>query len=155
MRKDWIKIKNYYITHDISLKEIAKKYKVGMAALSTHCSKENWVELKHKKHDEISTKTEQKITKQEVDKKVAANTLHTELYNKGLEVANILLDNYLSDLKNGVKKTKATAYNLDFIMKAIANAQKGQRLSLNIGEEITENNEPVIHVINGVNIEDI
>lgn len=155
MRKDWIKIKNYYITHDISLKEIAKKYKVGMAALSTHCSKENWVELKQKKRDEISTKAVQKITKQEVDKKVAANTLHTELYNKGLEVANILLDNYLSDLKNGVKKTKATAYNLDFIMKAIANAQKGQRLSLNIGEEITENNEPVIHVINGVNIEDI
>ena len=155
MRKDWIKIKNYYITHDISLKEIAKKFKVGMAALSTHCSKENWVELKQKKRDEISTKAVQKITKQVVDKKVAANTLHAELYNKGLEVANILLDNYLSDLKNGVKKTKATAYNLDFIMKAIANAQKGQRLSLNIGEEITENNEPVIHVINGVNIEDI
>ena len=83
MRKDWIKIKNYYITHDISLKEIAKKFKVGMAALSTHCSKENWVELKQKKRDEISTKAVQKITKQEVDKKLPQTRSTRSFTTKG------------------------------------------------------------------------
>ena len=127
MSYDWIKIKNYYITHEISLKKLAKKFKVGMAALSEHSRKEKWVELKQKKHDEISKKAEQKITECEINKKVAANTLHTELYDKGLEVINMLLEMYMNDIKEGKKKTKASACNIDYLMSAVAKAQKGQR----------------------------
>ena len=91
-----------------------------------------------------------------IDKKVAANEKHNELFSKGLEVAELLLNQYLSELHEGKKKTKASAYNLDFVMKAIANAQKGQRLSLNIDkEETVTKTEPELRIINGIDINDI
>ena len=156
MRKDWIKIKNYYITHDISLKKIAKKFKVSITAVKKHCSEENWVKSKKEKHAEIDQKVYQKIEKCEIDKKVAANELHTELYGKGLKLADMLLDMYLEELQSGKKIKKATAYNLDFIVKTIANAQKGQRMSLNINNEIiTDDDMPEIHIIKGLDIEEI
>ena len=41
-------------------------------------------------------------------------------------------------------------------MKAIANAQKGQRLSLNIDkEETVTKTEPELRIINGIDINDI
>jgi hypothetical protein len=157
MRKDWIKIKNYYITHNISLEDLSKKYKVSVSAVNKHCRLENWVKEKDKKKQEIDEKVSQEITKKEIDKKVAANELHNELYNKGLEVANLLLDKYLEELKSDTnkKRTLANAYNLDFVMKAIANAQRGQRLSLNIDKEDTNAAEPEINIIEGLNIDKI
>ena len=35
-------------------------------------------------------------------------------------------------------------------MKAISNAQKGQRLSLNIGVEDTPDSQPEVHIIKGL-----
>lgn len=156
MKNDWIKIKNYYIHHEISLEQLAKKYKVSASAVNKHCRLEKWVELKEEKRKEIDKEVSEKTKQSVIDKKVATNELHNELYSKGLEVANILLDQYLAELKEGKKKTKASAYNLDFIMKAIANAQKGQRLSLNIDKEETiTNTEPEIRIIKGLDIESI
>jgi DNA-binding MurR/RpiR family transcriptional regulator len=154
MKNDWIKIKNYYIHHSISLEDLAKKYKVSASSVNKRCRKEGWVKLKEEKQQEIDKKVSEKIEKSEVDRKAKTNELHNELYNKGLEVANMLLDEYIKDLKEGKKKTKANAYNLDFIMKAIANAQKGQRLSLNIDkEEQTEEKE--ITIVEGLDIRKI
>lgn len=155
MRSDWIKIKNYYLHHTISLEELAKRYKVSVSAVNEHCRLEKWVEAKKKKQQEIERKLIEKTTNSEIEKRTKANELHNELYNKGLEVANMLLDGYLSDLKQNKKKTKATAYNLDFVMKAIANAQKGQRTALNIDSKETNNVEPEIAIIEGVNIDKI
>lgn len=154
MKNDWIKIKNYYIHHSISLEDLAKKYKVSESAVRKRSSKERWSELKKEKCTEIEQAVIKNTTKTQIDKKIQANELHNELYNKGLEVANMLLDEYIKDLKEGKKKTKANAYNLDFIMKAIANAQKGQRLSLNIDkEEQTEEKE--ITIVEGLDIHKI
>lgn len=156
MRNDWIKIKNYYIHHSISLEDLAKKFKVGVSSVNKHCRLEGWVKLKEEKQQEIDKKVSEKIEKSEIDKKVKANELHTELYNKGLEVANMLLDEYIRDLREGKKKTKANAYNLDFIMKAISNAQKGQRLSLSISDkEEIEHTEPEITYIAGLDVDKI
>jgi predicted S18 family serine protease len=133
---------------------LAKKYKVSVSSVNKRCRKEGWVKLKEEKAQEIDKKVSEKIEKSEVDRKAKTNELHNELYNKGLEVANMLLDEYIKDLKEGKKKTKANAYNLDFIMKAIANAQKGQRLSLNIDkEEQTEEKE--ITIVEGLDIRKI
>jgi predicted S18 family serine protease len=156
MKNDWIKIKNYYIHHSISLEALAKKFKVSPSAVNKHCRLEKWVELKEEKSQEIDKKVAEKIEKSEVDRKAKTNEFHNELYNKGLEVANMLLDEYIRDLKEGKKKTKANAYNLDFIMKAIANAQKGQRLSLNIDkEDVGEKTEPEITYIAGLDVDKI
>ena len=127
MKNDWIKIKNYYLTHEISLEKLAKKFKCNPATVRKRSATENWVDLKKEKSNEIATKTEQKITECEINKKVAANTLHTELYDKGLEVVNLLLEMYMNDIKEGKKKTKASACNIDYLMSAVAKAQKGQR----------------------------
>jgi len=152
MRKDWTKIRNFYITHeDISLRDIAKKFKVSMGAISEHSKAEKWVELKEAKRNEIETAVEQKTTEKIIDRKVAANELHNELYEKGLKVASKLLDMYMQELEAPKKKKKlANAYNLDFVMKAIANAQKGQRLILNIGANDTEDTEPDVKIIKGL-----
>ncbi len=156
MRNDWIKIKNYYIHHEISLEELAKKYKVSTSAVNKHCRLEKWVEKKEEKKKEIDKEVAEKTKKSVIDKKVAANEKHNELFSKGLEVAELLLNQYLSELHEGKKKTKASAYNLDFVMKAIANAQKGQRLSLNIDkEETVTKTEPELRIINGIDINNI
>lgn len=151
MRKDWTKIKNFYITHEISLRDIAKKYKVSETAVMNHSRKEGWTELKEAKKSEIDAQVEQRTTEKIIDRKVAANELHNELYEKGLKVASKLLDMYMQELEAPKKKKKlANAYNLDFVMKAIANAQKGQRLILNIGANDTEDTEPDVKIIKGL-----
>lgn len=156
MRKnDWIKIKNFYIHHSISLEDLAKKYKVSVSSVNSHCRKGKWVALKEIKQQEIDSEVAEKTKKSVVDRKVAANEKHNELFNKGLEVAEFLLNQYLAELKEGKRKTKASAYNLDFIMKAIANAQKGQRQALNIDNAATDNIEPEIRIINGITLNDI
>ena len=127
-----------------------------MACLSKHCSEEKWVELKQKKHDEISIKAEQKITQREIDKKVAANELHTKVYGKGLKLLDKLLDmgvEELKSLKPGKKIKIATPHNLNLIMQAIANAQKGQRLALNIDDkDVFKDVEPEIAIIQGIQV---
>ena len=150
MKIDWIKLKNYYITHEISLEELSKKYKASISVVRQRSAREKWVELRDKKRIEIEQKLNEKTTERMVNRKLAANEAHNELYQKGLEVAKLILDGYLKDLKEGKRKTNANAYNLDFIMKAIANAQKGQRLSLNIGADDTTNTEPEVRIINGL-----
>ena len=150
MKIDWIKLKNYYITHEISLEELSKKYKVSISVVRQRSAKEKWVEQRDKKRIEIEQKVDEKFTEQAVNRKVAANEVHNELYQKGLEVAKLILDGYLKDLKEGKKKTNANAYNMDFIMKAIANAQKGQRLCLNIGADDNVDSQPEIKIIKGL-----
>lgn len=155
MKYDWIKIKNYYIHHAISLEALAKKFKVSQSVVNKHCRLEGWVKQKEEKSIEIDREVAEKTKKSVIDKKVRANELHNELFDKGLEVAELLLNQYLSELHEGKKKTKASAYNLDFVMKAIANAQKGQRLALSIDKEDTTVEEPEVHTISGIEMKDI
>ena len=150
MKTNWKTIRTYYIHHDITLEECAKKFNVNLRTMQNYSSKEKWVDLREKKREEISSKSEEKITEQAVNRKIAANEIHNELYQKGLEVAKLILEGYLRDLKEGKKRTNANAYNMDFIMKAIANAQKGQRLCLNIGAEDNADSLPEVHIIKGL-----
>lgn len=150
MKTNWKDIRTYYIHHNITLEECAKKFNVNLRTMQNYSSKEKWVDLREKKREEISSKSEEKITEQAVNRKIAANEIHNELYQKGLEVAKLILDGYLRDLKEGKKRTNANAYNMDFIMKAIANAQKGQRLCLNIGAEDNADSQPEVHIIKGL-----
>ena len=150
MKTDWKEIRTYYILHDVTLEDCAEKFKVSLRTMQNYSSKEKWVDLREKKREEVARRTEEKTTEKIINRKVAANEVHNELYQKGLEVAKLILDGYLRDLKEGKKKTNANAYNMDFIMKAIANAQKGQRLCLNIGAEDSTDSQPEVHIIEGL-----
>lgn len=154
-RNDWTKIKNYYIYNPISLEALAEKFKVSVSSVNKHCREEKWVSIKEEKQQEIDRELSEKTKQSVIERKIQTNEKHNELFNKGLKVAEILLDQYLSELKEGKKKTKASAYNLDFVMKAIANAQKGQRQALNIDDKDLGNVEPEIRVINGIDLDKI
>ena len=150
---DWAKIKNDYIFKKMSIRKLCDKYNVSLSAIRNHSRKENWVQLRKIKQHKIDTNVTQKIVESEINRKVAANEKHNQLFNKGLEVAELLLDQYLLELKQGKKITKANAYNLDFVIKAIANAQKGQRQALNIDKEDTTDMEPEVNIIQGLDID--
>ena len=153
-KNDWIKIKNYYTTHEVSLEEVAKKYKVSPSAVNKHCRLEKWVEEKAKKRQEIDKRVSEKLVEKEVNKKVQANEKHTELYDKGINIISMILEKYENDLKEGRKRTGATATNMDYLMSAVTKCQKGQRLSLNIEEEVGEV-EPEIFVVKGLDMDRI
>lgn len=158
-RRNWSKIKAEYCTTDISIRALAKKYSIPYSTMNCRALREKWTSQKQDvvRHidAEVSEKVLQKAVENEINKKVKANELHTELYDKGLDVANMLLDKYMNDLKEGKKRTGATASNLDYLMGAIQKAQKGQRMSLNIeGNDIIET-EPEITIISGIDINNI
>ena len=50
---------------------------------------------------------------------------------------------------------KNSIATIDFLISAIGKVQKGQRLALGLGEETTENIEPVINIVEGLDKEKI
>lgn len=158
MKNDWKKIKTEYINSEISLADLAKKYKVSKQSVFLHSSKEKWTEAKAKNCKEIEEKLQQKTQERVVSDKVAAVNTEIRVVNKVLKVAENLLNNYLQDIESGKKVAKSTAYNIEAIMKTISNAQKAQRISLGIdnkndsGSEVVE---PEVHIIKGLDINKI
>lgn len=146
MRKDWIKIKNDYITHEISLEELAKKYKVSVGAVNKHCRLEKWVEQKKAKSQEINDKVSEKITEKTVNRKVAANEKSIEQFDKLSKIIDMTLESYM----NQKDKTKIKPYNLDYLASIITKIQKGQRLSLNIGANDSTDSAPEVMIIKGL-----
>ena len=158
-KRNWAKIKAEYCTTTISIRDLAKKYKIPYSTINTRALKEKWTSQKQEVlrdiDAEVDAKAIQKAKEKEIEKKVKANELHTELYDKGLEIANLIMENYIRDLHEGKKRTGATATNLDYLMSAIQKCQKGQRMSLNIEAEDTGTTEPEVTVINGLDINKI
>lgn len=158
-KRNWAKVKAEYCTTTISLRNLAKKYNIPYSTVNTRALKEKWSSQKEEIlidiNAEVNAKTIQKAKEKEIEKKVKANELHTELYDKGLAVANLILDKYLASLQEGKKRTGATATNLDYLMSAISKCQKGQRMSLNIEAEDTGSVEPEVKIIRGLDIDKI
>lgn len=156
MKRDIIeKCRLEYVTTDISVKALADKYPVSYHTLKEYAARDKWLKQRMDKKKLIYEKTEEKTTERIIDRKVAANEKHIELYDKALEIADLILAKYMEDLHSGkgFNKTQANAYNLDFITKAIKNAQSGQRLAMSIKEDNTEEaTEPEIMVIEGLDM---
>lgn len=157
MKRNWPKIKAEYLTTTISTRQLAKKYKIPYATLARRSAKEKWSTLKADNLIDIDEQATEKMIQRrkesEIEKKVKTNELHTALFDKGLQIADMLLNQYVSALQSGKKKSGATAANLGLIMKALVNAQKGQRISLCLDSGTVE--EPEINVIKGLDMEKI
>lgn len=158
-KRNWAKLKAEYCTTNISMRELAKKYNVPYSTINSRAMREKWTGQREECLKDINAEVEkqvlQKAVKHEIDRKVKTNELHTELYDKGLDVARKLLDNYMCDLLSGKKRTGATAANLDYLMGAIQKAQKGQRMSLNIDNDDVVDVEPDVRIISGLDIDKI
>ncbi|DAB04752.1 TPA: hypothetical protein CPT89_01085 [Candidatus Gastranaerophilales bacterium HUM_11] len=158
-KRNWAKLKAEYCTTNISMRELAKKHNVPYSTINSRAMREKWTAQREECLKDIDAEVEaqilEKYKNKEIDRKVKTNELHTELYDKGLDVAARLLDNYMRDLIAGKKRTGATAANLDYLMGAIQKAQKGQRMSLNIDNADVAEVEPEVKIISGIDMNDI
>ena len=58
--RDWIRIRNEYISTDIGLRGLAEKYNIPLTTLRDRSRREGWVAMRDEQHHEIAQKTAQK-----------------------------------------------------------------------------------------------
>ena len=87
-------------------------------------------------------------------RKKEVNEKHIKFYDKTLSVLEFILDEYSRELTRAdiefLDMPKNSIATIDFLISAIGKIQKGQRLALGLGEETTENLEPVINIVEGL-----
>ena len=87
-------------------------------------------------------------------RKKEVNEKHINFYDKTLSVLEFILDEYSRELVRAdiefLEMPKNSIATMDFLISAIGKVQKGQRLALGLGEETTENLEPVINIVEGL-----
>ena len=87
-------------------------------------------------------------------RKKEVNEKHINFYDKTLSVLEFILDEYSRELVRAdiefLEMPKNSIATMDFLISAIGKVQKGQRLALGLGEEATENLEPVINIVEGL-----
>ncbi len=154
-KPDWIAVKNEYLTTNISTRDLAAKNEIPYETLKSRSIREKWNQEKQNVHSKITAESQQKTIELAINEKTAASERHYKLYGTCFDVIELLAKRYKHDLENDVKKTNANAYNAQLLMNGINLGQKGQRLSLGMDKEATETEEPIIHVIKGLDISKI
>ena len=95
----------------------------------------------------------------DIDLKNTVNQKHIKFYDKTLKTLELILDEYIKELKNAdfefLEMPKNAIATIDFLISAIGKVQKGQRLALGLDNEILENIEPEINIVEGLNKEKI
>lgn len=91
---------------------------------------------------------------------VDTNCRHVNLFDTALESVEILLKNFLIEIRNynenPLELSKNIIATLDFLISAIGKIQKGQRLALNLDKNMTlQDYEPQINVIEGIDFEKV
>ena len=93
-----------------------------------------------------------KLDIQELKKEI--NDKHIKFYDKTLSILEFILDEFSRELTRAdiefIEMPKNSIATIDFLISAIGKVQKGQRLALGLGEETTENLEPVINIVEGL-----
>ena len=97
---------------------------------------------------------QKKKEKEIQERKKEINEKHIEFYDKTLSILEFILDEYSRELTRAdiefLEMPKNSIATIDFLISAIGKVQKGQRLALGLGEETTENLEPVINIVEGL-----
>lgn len=88
------------------------------------------------------------------------NCRHINLFNTALDSVEILLKNFLVEIKNSqldsLELSKNIIATLDFLISAVAKIQKGQRLALNLDKNTPlDETEPQINVIEGIDFKKV
>ena len=88
------------------------------------------------------------------ERKKEINEKHIKFYDKTLSALEYMLDEYSRELSRAdmdfLEMPKNAVATMDFLISSIGKVQKGQRLALGMGEETTENLEPVINIVEGL-----
>ncbi|MCD7740285.1 MAG: hypothetical protein LUH11_02940 [Candidatus Gastranaerophilales bacterium] len=151
---DWSKIRVLFlkgITLDNILKELPD-VDVSKKSISEKMCREGI----NKKKREIEERANKKLYERVEEEKIIANEKHIQLFNNSLDIIQILLEQYKSELSQGKSKPRASAYNMDLVMSAISKAQKGLRVALGMDEDGNlELKQPDVLVIEGINTDKI
>lgn len=68
---NWLKIKNEYITTELSQRAICKKYSVSYNTLKDRAKNEKWADLKKDYHSKLAEQTQQKVMEKIVEKETS------------------------------------------------------------------------------------
>lgn len=152
---DWVKLKNEYLTTEISLRGLAEKHGIPLSTLQSRINKEKWGKEKKEVQHIIETESKQKAISKEIERKTRLNEQHINLYNEGLNVVTELLAVYKDTAQQRKKRGNVNPFNLEKIFQCIERAQKGQRLALNMDSIKEEIDEPEINFVEGLDISKI
>lgn len=149
--------RTYYISHpDCSLKELSKKFNIGVDTLNKRSVEEGWVQKQLEYKDELQEALLQKSKEEEFERRVQANKLHNEMYDKLLNAASSLIKQFEEAESSGKFNRATTAANLAYLADVVQKAQKGQRTALNMDKEEEQDTSPKVKfVIEGITLEDI
>lgn len=104
---NWTKIKNEYISGNISYRKLAEKHDVSFNTLKDRAVAEKWFEKRKEQHNKIETKTQQKtaekIAERESDLAANINSAANELLEK-LKIAIEQTDLYIERTKTRTPK---------------------------------------------------
>lgn len=98
-KPDWVKIRNEYVSGNISYRKLAEKYNISFATLRSCAERENWTEQRKIQQHKISTKSAQKIENEIV-------LSETERIKRIINVTDLLLEkielaaSHIKDNKN-------------------------------------------------------
>ena len=157
MKPKWDEIREYYITHpECSHKDLVKKFDITMSALRDRSVKEKWVAKREAYQSEVRAEVERKSKEQEIQRRLAANEKHNNMYDKLLSAAENLLAVFEEAGETKKFNRATTAANLAYLAEVVQKAQKGQRTALNMNDESSQDTSPQINfVIEGITLEDI
>lgn len=151
MKRNWIKIKNEYITTDISLRKLARKYNVSFNTVRCRAKKGLWFhekkQIQHKCITKASQKIDEKIEKftEELTDKILLK--HYKISDKLIEILEQSSDEakkYVDKIRIGTGQGEFTeelkvfeleAVNeskLNILVSALDKLQKMQRQTLKI-----------------------
>lgn len=108
---DWLKIRNEYLSGNISYRKLASKHEVSFNTLKGRAVEERWYELRRCQHNKITTKVQQKtaevVSTREADR-IGRILSAADLLLARVEEAAGQLDTHIVTNRT---KTKKTTYN--------------------------------------------
>ena len=88
---DWVKIEREYVRQNVSQRELAKKYDVGLKQVSRHAKEGEWVKKRKQFVNEMTTELEKLDEQAAVDKA----KVYSDIMDKSLFVEQKLLEKTL------------------------------------------------------------
>lgn len=150
--KDWDKIASLYLRGE-TLDYIVKAFPhlaLNKNTIMTKMSNMGYTAKKRAIDRRVLDITATNVEEQ----KVAVSNECIGMFETGAEVIKMLLDNYLTELREGeasASKARATAYNTNLLMDGVTKIQKGLRVAYGMDEDNKlQEKEPEVLVIEGV-----
>lgn len=128
---NWIKIRNEYITGNISYRKLAEKYGVTFSALRYKAEADEWAKSKKKQQHKTSTKLAQKTAEKIIEKEVNRIDRLYSTSDKIIHLLNTSLDQMM-------EQTDIDTYQLRQLSSTLKDIKEIQTTMQDSKDTITE-----------------